>query len=421
MLLALKDSREYRSKPILKTPWYYGWNIVGISLVFQGVLFGSIFFSYTQWVGEWLDDENLGVTLTYVMVPITVLNLAQSLMSPFAGYAMDRYSIRTLICTGTTCAGFGYVLISLTTEFWQIIAIYGTLIMAGVLLAGPLAAQTLAAKWFGKNRGLAIGLSTTGTSIGGVVMAPIVTLLYQSYGWRDAHWMLGMAFVVVILPLVWLMVRSTPGELGIEAEPAGQLGIAFEERQERHWTVAEIIRQRTFWVIVLSFLPLVTAFGSIQQHLRPYAETLGVDSMQTAVLISVFAAIMILGKLFFGTMADRFDHRGLFGLSLVACAIAVLGLLTSPGYPMLILLSGLLGFSAGGFLPLLGAIVASRFGVVSFGSVMGLLGPFLAASAFGPMIFSTLFQLHGNYDLALWVALAVLIPGAVAIVFLPKR
>jgi MFS family permease len=88
---------------------------------------------------------------------------------------------------------------------------------------------------------------------------------------------------------------------------------------------------------------------------------------------------------------------------------------------MLIVLSGLLGFSAGGFLPLLGAIVASRFGVASFGSVMGLLGPFLAASAFGPMIFSTLFQIHGNYNLALWAALAVLIPGAVAMVFLPKR
>lgn len=421
MLLASAKPGQWRIESILKTPWYYGWNIVGVSLVFQGVLFGSIFFSYTLWVGEWLDDENLGVTLTYVMVPITILNLAQSLMSPFAGYAMDRYSIRTLICTGTTCAGFGYVLISLTTEFWQIIAIYGTLIMAGVLLAGPLAAQTLAAKWFGKNRGLAIGISTTGTSIGGVVMAPVVTLLHQSYGWRDAHWMLGIAFVAVILPLVWLTVRSTPAELGIEAESAGEAVSASEELQERYWTIAEILRQRTFWVVVLSFLPLVTAFGSIQQHLRPYAETLGVDSMQTAFLISVFATIMILGKLFFGTMADRFDHRGLFGLSLLACAVAVLGLLTSPTYSMLIVLSGLLGFSAGGFLPLLGAIVASRFGVASFGSVMGLLGPFLAASAFGPMIFSTLFQLHGNYNLALWVALAVLIPGAVAMVFLPKR
>lgn len=406
---------------MLKTPWYYGWNIVGVSLVFQGVLFGSIFFSYTLWVGEWLDDDNLGVTLTYVMVPITILNLAQSLIAPFAGYAMDRYSIRTLICTGTACAGTGYVLISLTTEFWQIVVIYGTLIMAGVLLAGPLAAQTLAAKWFDKNRGLAIGLSTTGTSIGGVVMAPLVTLLYQSYGWRDAHWMLGIAFVVVILPLVWLTVRSTPEELGVEAESPGETDPASEELHVRYWTVAEILKQRTFWVVVLSFLPLITAFGSIQQHLRPYAEILGIESMQTAFLISVFATVMIMGKLFFGTMADRFDHRGLFGLALLACAIVVLGLLASPSYSTLIVLSGLLGFSAGGFLPLLGAIIASRFGVASFGSVMGLMGPFLAASAFGPMIFSTLFQLHGNYDLALWVALAVLVPGAAAIGFLPKR
>ena len=421
MLLASAKSRHLRVELILKTPWYYGWNIVGVSLVFQGVLFGSIFFSYTLWVGEWLDDDNLGVTLTYVMVPITILNLAQSLMAPFAGYAMDRYSIRTLICTGTACAGFGYMLISLTTEFWQIIAIYGTLIMAGVLLAGPLAAQTLAAKWFGKNRGLAIGLSTTGTSIGGVVMAPIVSLLYQSYGWRDAHWMLGIAFFAIILPLVWLTVRSTPAELGVEAEAAGESDAATEAIQGRYWTVAEILRQRTFWVVVLSFLPLITAFGSIQQHLRPYAEILGIESMQTAFLISVFATIMIMGKLFFGTMADRFDHRGLFGLALLACGIVVLGLLSTPTYSTLIVLSGLLGFSAGGFLPLLGAIIASRFGVASFGSVMGLMGPFLAASAFGPMIFSTLFELNGNYDLALWVALAVLVPGAVAIVFLPRR
>ena len=392
-----------------------------MSLIFQAVLFGSIFFSYTLWVGEWLDDTNMGVSLTYVMVPFTILSLAQSLVAPLAGYAMDRYSIRALICLGTTCAGLGYVLIALTSEFWQIIAIYGSLIMVGVLLAGPLAAQTLAAKWFNKNRGLAIGLCTTGTSIGGVLMAPVVTLLYQSYGWRDAHWILGVAFIAVILPLVWATVRNNPADLGIESEPAGSSDTLSKKLQERHWTVKEILRQKTFWVAVLSFLPLVTVFGSIQQHLRPYAETLGIDSMQTAFLISVFATIMILSKLFFGTMADRFDHRGLFGLSSASCAAAVFGLMADPGYVMLIFLCGLLGFAAGGFLPLLGAIVASRFGVASFGSVMGLLGPFLGASAFGPMIFSTLFQLDGNYDLALRVALLALIPSVVAIWFLPRK
>ena len=405
----------------MSAPWYYGWNIVGVSLVFQSVLFGSIIFSYTLWVGEWLGDPGLGVTLTYVMVPITILTLAQSIVAPFAGYAMDRYSIRVLVCIGTASAGLGFVLISQVAAFWQIIIIYGTLIMAGTVFAGPLAAQTLAAKWFDGNRGLAMGVTTTGTSIGGVFMAPVVTLLYQSVGWRDAHWMLGICFIVVVVPLVWILVRSAPAELGIEAESASNDDHASVVSNTRKWTTSEVLKEKTFWIVVLSFLPLITASGSIQQHLRPYADLLNIASMQTAFLISVFSSVMILGKLFYGILADRLDHRGLFAMALLACVIVLLGLLRAPSYPVLVVLSGFLGFSAGGFLPLLGAMVASRFGVASFGSVMGLLAPFLAASAFGPIIFASLFQLHGDYQLALWMALVILLPGAVAILFLPAR
>ena len=405
----------------MSAPWYYGWNIVGVSLVFQSVLFGSIIFSYTLWVGEWLGDPGLGVTLTYVMVPITILTLAQSIVAPFAGYAMDRYSIRVLVCIGTASAGLGFVLISQVAAFWQIIIIYGTLIMAGTVFAGPLAAQTLAAKWFDGNRGLAMGVTTTGTSIGGVFMAPVVTLLYQSVGWRDAHWMLGICFIVVVVPLVWILVRSAPAELGIEAESASNDDHASVVSNTRKWTTSEVLKEKTFWIVVLSFLPLITASGSIQQHLRPYADLLNIASMQTAFLISVFSSVMILGKLFYGILADRLDHRGLFAMALLACVIVLLGLLRAPSYPVLVVLSGFLGFSAGGFLPLLGAMVASRFGVASFGSVMGLLAPFLAASAFGPIIFASLFQLHGDYQLALWMGLVILLPGAVAILFLPAR
>lgn len=405
----------------MSTPWYYGWNIVGVSLVFQAILFGSIFFSYTLWVGEWLDDPGLGVSLTTVMVPITILNLALSLIAPFAGYAMDRYSIRALVCLGATCAGVGFALIAFTTAFWQIVAIYGSLIMTGVLLAGPLAAQTLSAKWFEQNRGLAIGLSTTGTSIGGVVMAPLITLLYQHYGWRDAHWMLGITFIVVIVPLVWLTIRNTPADMGINPEADSAPDTSDIKTKVRYWTTREILREKAFWVIIFAFLPLVTVFGSIQQHLRPFASELGIGSMETAFLVSVFATIMVLGKLFFGIMADRVDHRVLFIMALTAISLVIAGLLSSPGYVALIGLSGLLGFAAGGFLPLLGAIVASRFGPGSFGSVLGLVGPFLAVNAFGPMAFSELYQWYGNYDLALWSGLLLLVPGAIVVAFLPEK
>ncbi len=404
----------------MKTPWYFGWNIVAVSLVFQALIFGSILFSYTLWVGEWLDDPGLAVSLTTVMVPITVLSFTMSLMAPFAGRAMDRYSIRALVCIGAACAGLGFILIAHTTAFWQIIMIYGSLLTAGILLAGPLAAQTLSAKWFNKNRGLAMGLSTTGTSLGGVLMAPLVTALYQQYGWREAYWILGIAFIVLIVPLVWLTTRNTPEELGLDPEPHSSTETQGSQVEVKHWATTEILRERTFWVIIGAFLPLMMVFGSIQQHLRPIAGELGVGSMETAFLVSIFAMLMVVGKLFFGIMSDRIDHRYLFIMALIAIAMVNGGLLSAPAYPALVILTGLLGFAAGGFMPLMGAIVANRFGAGSFGSVVGLVGLFLAINAFGPMAFSGLFQWHGNYDLAFLAGLLFLIPSAIAIKFLPK-
>jgi len=142
--------------------------------------------------------------------------------------------------------------------------------------------------------------------------------------------------------------------------------------------------------------------------------------MQVAALVSVFASVMIGGKIFFGLMSDRFDHRILFALSLLVCCIVVLGFLTQSSYQAILFFTGLLGFSSGGFLPLIGAIIASRFGANSFGSVMGLVGPFLAISAFGPILFSKMYEVEGSYALALYGALLVLFPGFLAIAFLRR-
>ena len=173
-------------------------------------------------------------------------------------------------------------------------------------------------------------------------------------------------------------------------------------------------------MIVLSFLPLLFVFSSIQQHLQPFGTSLGLNSMQVAVLISVFASVMIGSKIFFGVMSDRFDHRILFALSLLVCFFVVVGFLTQSSYPAILFFTGLLGFSSGGFLPLIGAIIASRFGAASFGSVMGLVGPFLAISAFGPILFSRMYEVEGSYALAFYGALLVLCPGFLAIAFLRR-
>ena len=88
---------------------------------------------------------------------------------------------------------------------------------------------------------------------------------------------------------------------------------------------------------------------------------------------------------------------------------------------MLVLVCALLGFVAGGFLPLLGAIVSQNFDIRTFGQVMGMLGPFTTLAASGPWLAGYLRDTGGSYDLA-WISLgALLIPSAFAVALMPAR
>jgi MFS family permease len=401
----------------LLTPWFYGWNIIGTGMTFQAILFGMIFFSFTMWAPEWAEEFN--TPLSEVMLIIIIIGVAGGLISPFAGRAMDHMSIRVLVCFGVLSASLGFVMISQVTAVWQIMVIYGTFINVGTVIAGPLAAQTLAAKWFRKRRSFAIGLSTTGTSIGGFLFPPLVTYLFLTYGWRTAHLILALVMVVVVIPLVWTVVRNSPEDRGVAPEDDvkphadGSAPTVFP-----NWTTKTILQERNFWAMVLAFIPMMIAFGGIQQNLKPIATDLGIGTQDASYLVSVMAATMIGGKLFFARQADYWDHRLLFWVALAILSVAIGLILTQPDFVLLLVISGLLGVAAGAFLPLFGAIISSRFGADGYGRVAGLLGPFMMVGAVGPYIPAAIRDSTGNYDLALQIFLVIIIPSACAIAFL---
>ena len=133
------------------------------------------------------------------------------------------------------------------------------------------------------------------------------------------------------------------------------------------------------------------------------------------------ALVMIAAKIFFGAMADRWDIRALFLLTVVGLGVALGLMLLELSYFALVLVCGLLGFVAGGFLPLLGALVSQNFDIRTFGQVMGMIGPFTTLAAVGPWIAGYLRDTTGSYDLA-WLALsALLVPSAAAISLLRPR
>ncbi len=397
--------------------WYHGWNVLAVTVLFQAILLGSTASSFTLLISEWSREFQSGIG--DLQLAILIFTGVQCLLAPLPGMIVDRTSIRAMVVIGTLLTASGMVLLSTVTAVWQILAVYGTLISVGVLLAGLLPAQTLAVKWFRGRRGMAIGLSTAGASIGGIVMPIIVTQLFLAVGWRDAHLILAAAAVVLIVPAVWFIVRNSPEHMGIEPEPESRISAArTAARIFPKWTPLAILRERTFWIMVASLVPMAMALAAVAQNIGPLARDVGVSPIDAAFLVSVFSGCALLSKIVVGTTADRVDLRLLFWVtnSLLIGAVVIFAM--QPDYILLMLAAILLGLGGGAFLPLLASLVSTRFGPQSFGQVMSMFGPVTMITGAGPWIAGRIRDNTGDFALALNVFLVILIPAMLAMLLL---
>jgi MFS family permease len=399
-------------------PWYYGWNVVGVGMTFQAITFGLTVYVYGFWVKPLAAE--FGASRFDIMLGLMLLNVVMGLIAPFAGRAMDIKSIRWLIIGGAVAMSAGFAIAGAAPALWVFVAAYALLVSIGVLMAGPLASSTLSAKWFRARRGLAIGWSSVGTSIGGLAMPAVVTWLILNEGWRHAHYTMALIVLVGIVPLVWLVIANRPEDKGIEPEPEStKPHLIAQAAQARAWTTKQILTERSFWAAAIAFGFLTMVFGGVQAHLVPYVQDRGIAGENPAVLMSIMAFAGIIGKILFGAAADRFSHRLLFYTASVILAAALLLLREKLSFDLLMVTAGLLGMATGGFLPLIGAVVAGRFGPIAFGRVMGLLGPFtMPVAVLGPPLAGHIFDLTGSYRPAFGLFLGMIVIAGAAVAFL---
>jgi MFS family permease len=388
-------------------PWFYGWNVVAVGVLVVASILGSVNYTFTFWVSEWMNE--FGSSRSTTMLALAAAQICSGLILPFSGRAMDRHSIRWLAISGVIMLAAAFVLIAFATSIWHIIAIYALFISGSEALAGPLLPQTLAARWFRARRGMAIGVAAIGTSVGGLLLPPLTVYLMTQFGWRSAHLMVAVGLLVLLLPLIFLVVRNSPEDKGVEPE-AEAIGAARKPISATPWTSGLIIRSRVFWFIVIGFLPLMEITTALLVNFGPYTRDLGIDNSDAALLISLWSGTMVLGKLCFGALADRFDHRVLFYVSVTMLAVAMLMMIGRPSLPTLVVAIVILGVAAGGHLPLVGAMIGRHYGALAFGSAMGLFYMCIRPVAFGGPVVGWIRDTFGSYDyffiIGLLVALA---------------
>lgn len=400
--------------PRFRPPWYYGWTIVAVAMTYQAIIFGIAIYSFTFWVPLW--EEEFAVGRGDIMLIFISIQAGMAVLAPFAGRAADSLPIRWMVLTGSILFAAGLVLSSYAQALWQIGLIFTVSIVAGLVLAGPITALTLVARWFNRNSGMAMGIVSTGTSIGGLLVPLLMVYLQGEFGWREANLWLAALVVLVIAPMS-LLLYDSPADAGLVLSEASGPAAAALHGSSGHpeWTVRNVLRAPSFWTMMFCFTVVTAIFVAVHQNMASLAKDSGISAVAVSSAVAIMASVMIGAKLLFGFLADRRELRTLYLVAIGALLAALLLLgLVDMTYPILMLVAALIGVATGSVMPLLAAMIRRDFGPLSFGRVKGLSVAVLSCSAIGPWVAGSTYDATGSYNMA-WLFLGLLLLPAVVV------
>ena len=390
---------------------FWPWAQVCVAFLIQATGAGALSYSYSVIAVPLA--ETFEPSRMVLMLGLTCMTLGAGFVSPVAGIAIDRMSLKLIMVGAILMTALGFVGLSLATAMWQVPMIYGIGLSFGYVLLGPLSASTLLARWFHENRGMALGIAAAGTSFGGFLFPPLIQWLTDTLGWREGLRLFALCIAAVAVP-VWLLAVDRPESKGVPLAGAGDG--AHHADYGRFSSTYAIIHHRSFWLISLVVMVMFGAFTATMANIMPFALDTGASREQGALIISNMALAAVPGTLLFGWFADRFDVRVALGLVIALMAVGIACFWGTPAYSRLVLGSLILGLGGGGMLPVWSSLLAQVYGVLNYGRVMGLMSPILLPfNLLTPPVTGWIQDLTGSYHLA-FVGFVVLMCGSLLMI-----
>jgi MFS family permease len=350
------------------------------------------------------------------------------IVSAFVGMLISR-SIdvkgpKLVLVAGSLIFGSSLMLLGFIKEAWHLFLIY-TLMAVGWAGTALIPINTLIINWFVRKRGLAMSITMTGLSLGGIILVPLSTHMISQIGLKVTLFFLGILYWVVIIPLSLALFKQRPSDIGqypdggsASQHVAGgidktdDLGVPL-----RQWTRRQAMGTMAFWSIVIAFFMALTGQIAFLIHQVSFlSQTLGRSGAATAV--SLTASASIAGRLAMGTVVDRYDKRFLTMGLLLMQAVGVLSMAYTNSVPVLYMGTFIFGLTMGNLLMMQSLIIGDCFGHLSFATVSGLASLFvISGSAIGPTLAGVIYDSMGSYRAAFLLFVFMSIAAACVIYF----
>ena len=344
---------------------------------------------------------DLGWTREALAVTFATQALVLGLMSPLTGMLADRMSPGKVIMLGGALFTAGLVLMGFAQTPLQMWSSGGLVAGAGLSAVGmPLILSVIGRIAPHDKRGLWLGIATSASTLGQLVLIPLSQYIITHYDWRMSLFTLA-ALALLTVPLGRVIAKSTHSGLSNSGDQ----------------TIAQALNEarshRGYILLLIGFFVCGFHVQFIAIHLPAYIADQGLSPTVAASALIVIALGNACGASMTGWLGDRFRKRDLLSAIYAARAVLFAVLVAMPiSETSILVFSGVLGLLWLSTVPLTSSIVAQVFGTRYMATLFAFV--FLShqlGSFVGVWVGGYVFDLTGSYH-NVWLITSVLGLGA---------
>lgn len=342
---------------------------------------------------------------------VGILGLFSTLAFPFIGRLADVLGVRWTALIGQITLPLTYL--AYATIMGGSLTVYMAIFVVQSVLAVTTTATVysrLAVEFFVKSRGLALAIVVSGSAIFGAIGGPILNNYVEANGWEATYRALAM-FATLAAVVVFLLIPKGAGQPRKDAP---------KRRAREDYPM--IFRSPAFWILAGVMLLCNLPQTLLLVQLKLLLLDNGISGPGASVMFTALSVGMLTGRFVTGLALDRFEPYivafvtlGLPGLGifLIASSLDGAAILTFAVFS--------LGFAFGAEGDIVAFLVAKRFGLGVYSSVMGLLTATMSFStSIGAGLLSWTLTRTGNYNLFLVISGTAVIIGAALLLLLRR-
>ena len=405
-----------RRKDLLGIHW--AWVVLGTCFITLFINYSVRIGAYPILLPEMIKDLHL--TKAQAGLIKSAFAITYLVFAPIMGWLTDRVGGRKVISFFCLILGGGTFLMGHAKSLLTSACFFGIVGLGAAAMWVPSA--TLIQKWFGTNkRGLALGILNASAGTGFGLMGLFLPVIVVEYNWRFGWFILGIAGLFLFL-LDGVLLRDRPEDMSLSPW-GGRLGETTEKDFPKRAGYLQILKQRQFWIVGISYLLVAYASYALIDFIVTYGKMeLNIPYGVASLFITVAAFTGIPGGVLIMMLSGYFGTKRSLGLTYLLVALSILLIIFS-GNNLLLLIVGVAWFGVlyGGIFPLVAACARDYFPKEITGTALGLLTIFYGLGAMtSPIITGHLADVTGTFRWSFGVGACLSLSSGVLTGFLRK-